>query len=68
MTDKCEYEPVDTGEGKKKVRDNVSNLPLLVSLCTDWEDGGGDSWIESLSWVDTRMHNHCGIYHWFLST
>ena len=31
MTDKCEYEPVDTGEGKKKVRDNVSNLPLLDS-------------------------------------
>ena len=35
MTDKCEYEPVDTGEGKKKVRDNVSNLPLLESLCAD---------------------------------
>ena len=35
MTDKCEYEPVDTGEGKKKVRDSVLNLPLLESVCVD---------------------------------
>ena len=27
MTDKCEYEPVDTGEGKKKV--NKMYLALL---------------------------------------